>query len=40
VPDASPFGTESAVENLKMYKLPGNDQITAEPIQAGEKITD
>jgi hypothetical protein len=38
VPDPSPFHTESAIAKLKRYELPGNDQIMAELIQAGETL--
>jgi hypothetical protein len=34
VPDSSPFQVEIAIAELKMYKLPGSDQIPAERIQA------
>jgi hypothetical protein len=35
VPDPSPFEVEIAIAKFKRYKLPGNDQIPAEMIQAG-----
>jgi hypothetical protein len=35
VPEPSPFEVEIAIAKLKMYKLPGSDQIPAELIQAG-----
>jgi hypothetical protein len=35
VPDPNPFGVEIAIAKLKKCKLPGNDQIMAELIQAG-----
>jgi hypothetical protein len=37
VPDPSPFEVETAIANLKKYKLPGSDQIRAKLIQAGGK---
>ncbi|PNF28089.1 hypothetical protein B7P43_G12263 [Cryptotermes secundus] len=38
VPDLRPFEVESAIENLKSYKSPGSDQISAELTQAGGEI--
>jgi hypothetical protein len=38
VPDSSPFEAEIDIAKLKRYKLPGNDQIPAELIQAGGEI--
>jgi hypothetical protein len=35
VPEPNQHEAEIAVANLKKYKLPGNDQIPAELIQAG-----
>jgi hypothetical protein len=35
VSDLSPFEVDIAIAKLKMYKLPGSDQIPAELIQAG-----
>jgi hypothetical protein len=35
--DSSPFEVEIAVGYLKVYKLPGSDQIPAELIQAGDE---
>jgi hypothetical protein len=35
VPDPNSFEVEIAVAKLKIYKLPGSDQILAELIQAG-----
>lgn len=35
VPLPSPFEVQSAVAKLTKCKLPGSDQIRAEPIQAG-----
>jgi hypothetical protein len=34
----SPFEVETAILNLKRYKLPSTDQIPAELIQAGGEI--
>jgi hypothetical protein len=36
--DPSTFEFEIAIENLKRYKSPGSDQISAELIQAGAEI--
>jgi hypothetical protein len=33
VPEPSHFGVKIAIAALRMYKLPGSDQIPAEPIQ-------
>jgi hypothetical protein len=33
----SPFEIETAAEKLKMYTLPGTDQIPTEVIQAGDE---
>jgi hypothetical protein len=35
LPDLSPFEVEIATADLKKYKLPGTNQIPAEPFQAG-----
>jgi hypothetical protein len=35
VPDPRPDQVEIAIAKLEMYKLPGNDHIPAELIQAG-----
>jgi hypothetical protein len=35
VPEPSPLGVEIVIANLKKYKSPGIDQISAELIQAG-----
>jgi hypothetical protein len=37
IPDPNPFEAEIAIVKLKKYKLPDNDQIPAEMIQAGGK---
>jgi hypothetical protein len=39
VPGPSPFEAEIAIAKFKKYKLPGTDQIMAEPIPAGGKIS-
>jgi hypothetical protein len=36
--EPSPSEVETAIENLKRYKLPGSDGIPAELIQAGGEI--
>jgi hypothetical protein len=38
VPDCSPFEVENCYCKFKRYKLPGNDQILAEVIQAGGEM--
>jgi hypothetical protein len=38
VPDPNPSEVEIAIAKLKRYKSPGNDQIPAELIQAGDEI--
>jgi hypothetical protein len=38
VPDLTPLEVEVAIAKLKKYKLPVNDQILAELIQAGNEI--
>jgi hypothetical protein len=35
VPEPSPFETEIDIAKLERYKMPGNDQILAEVMQAG-----
>jgi hypothetical protein len=35
VPECSPFDVEISIVKLKKYNSPGNDQISAELIQAG-----
>jgi len=36
IPEPSSFEVEIPVEKLKVYKLPGTDQILAELIQTGD----
>jgi hypothetical protein len=36
--DPSPFEVETAIANLKSYKLPGNDQIPVKLFPAGGEI--
>jgi hypothetical protein len=38
VPGRSHLEVEIAIAKLKKYKLPGSDEILAEPIQAGGEI--
>jgi hypothetical protein len=37
-PVANPFDVEIAIANLKSYKSPGSDEISAEHIQARDEI--
>jgi hypothetical protein len=38
VPDSSHFEVQIAIANLKSYKSPGTDEITAELIQTGGEV--
>jgi hypothetical protein len=37
VPEPSAFEFDSAVEKIKSHKSPGNDEIPAELIKAGDR---
>jgi hypothetical protein len=37
IPEPSPFEVETAIGKLKIYKLPGTDQIPVKLIQAVHK---